>query len=229
VDPTGLDVGNPGKSELLLNDEKRIEINTSLVESAISGNADASKALDAKVSRGEIGEVFVGEQRTPILTIGSVNIRPAPSNLLKRYIDPATGDVLGDQEYILGSMPGVAVTIDGKKGFLDKIAEKLQPGPKRDPNAPHNKKIGEVADQLEAEGNLIIAGGMREQEQLIRTPGGVKSGRRPDIIYKTPIGEKKAVNVGKTDSKGEPVKREKEAQRDLNENGDLPTTFVPYE
>jgi hypothetical protein len=75
-----------------------------------------------------------------------------------------------------------------------------------------------------------MAGGKRPDlpERVIPTPGGVKSTRRPDILYKTPSGETKAVNVGKVKAdKVTPVPREVDAQKDLN-NAGVPTDFVPY-
>lgn len=75
-------------------------------------------------------------------------------------------------------------------------------GPKTDPNAPHNAKIREVGAQLVAEGNTIIAAGGVRPEQKIDTFGGVKQGRRPDILYRTPGGEQRAINVGKTMADG---------------------------
>ena len=92
-----------------------------------------------------------------------------------------------------------------------------------------------VSDDLIQKGNRILRGGYyegeKQPEQLINTPGGYKSGRRPDIIYKTPTGETRAVNVGKTEANGQPVKRERESLADLNDpkKGNLPTTFVPYD
>jgi hypothetical protein len=103
-----------------------------------------------------------------------------------------------------------------------------KPGPKTDPTAPHNATVRAQADALEAEGNTIIAGGGRLKERLIPTPRGVKEGRRPDILYKTPSGELRGRNVGLVDSKGHPIPREQKALDDLNGPGGLPTDFVPY-
>ncbi|HKY35097.1 MAG TPA: SpvB/TcaC N-terminal domain-containing protein [Polyangiaceae bacterium] len=102
-------------------------------------------------------------------------------------------------------------------------------GPKTDPNAPHNATIRQEADKLEAEGNKILAGGGRKKEKLIPTPGGKKSGRRPDILYETPSGQVKGRNVGKTKAGGEAATREQDALEDLNEKGGVPTDFVPYD
>lgn len=102
-------------------------------------------------------------------------------------------------------------------------------GPKTDPEAPHNAKIRSEADKLEAEGNTILRGGGREKEQLIPTPGGKKSGRRPDILHRSPDGQLRGRNVGKTKADGTPVPREVDALDDLNGPGGLPTDFVPYD
>ncbi|HEX5745450.1 MAG TPA: SpvB/TcaC N-terminal domain-containing protein [Archangium sp.] len=115
--------------------------------------------------------------------------------------------------------------------FIDDAAKKAgnRRGPKTDPNAPHNAKIREEADRLETEGNTIIAGGGRAKERLIPTPGGSKSGRRPDILYETPDGKIQGRNIGKTKADGSPVPREVDALNDLNGPGGVPTDFVPYD
>jgi RHS repeat-associated protein len=102
-------------------------------------------------------------------------------------------------------------------------------GPKTDSDEAHNAKIRSEADRLEKGGNRIVSGGGREKETLIPTPGGTKEGRRPDIIYETPTGERRGLNVGKTKADGSPVKRETQALQDLNGPGNLPTEFVPYD
>lgn len=37
------------------------------------------------------------------------------------------------------------------------------------------------------------------------------------------------ITVGKTKADGSPIKRETEALKDLKQNGNLPTKFVPYD
>jgi hypothetical protein len=82
---------------------------------------------------------------------------------------------------------------------------------------------------LEAGGNEILAGGGRTAEKAIPTPpGGQKSSRRPDILYKTVDGEIRAVNVGRTRADGTPVSREVAAIEDLEAAG-VPVEFVPYD
>ena len=75
-------------------------------------------------------------------------------------------------------------------------------GPKTDPNAPHNAKVRSEGDKLHAEGNDILSGGGREEETAVKTPGGEKQSRRPDIIYRTPNREIRGRNVGRTTAGG---------------------------
>lgn len=102
-------------------------------------------------------------------------------------------------------------------------------GPKPFGTAPHNLKIKEVADSI-TDGK-IIAGGQRPglPERLISTPGGFKSGRRPDILVQRPDGSKYGINVGRQSRRtGAPIKREAEAISDLEEFG-IEMHFVPYD
>ena len=89
--------------------------------------------------------------------------------------------------------------------------------------------LGKVAEQLEAEGKTVVAGGGKYKERLRRTAGGKKEGRRADIIYQEPTGKEAGVNIGRTYKDGKPVKREQDALDDLNGPGQLPTVFIPYD
>jgi hypothetical protein len=124
----------------------------------------------------------------------------------------------------LGLAPAAGEGCGGAQG-----SKGAKRGPKTDPDAPHNATIREVADLLEAGGNEILAGGGRTAEKAIPTPpGGQKSSRRPDILYKTVDGEIRAVNVGRTRADGTPVSREVAAIEDLEAAG-VPVEFVPYD
>ncbi len=116
-----------------------------------------------------------------------------------------------------------------KLGNLMKAAAKARTGRPRGPNktSGHTDKILEQANQLEAAGNTILNGGGKAKEATIPTPGGVKSKRRPDILYETPSKERRGVNVG-LQKGGNPIRREQKALDDLNGPGKLPTVFVPY-
>ncbi len=120
-------------------------------------------------------------------------------------------------------------TVHGAKSLTKKIGNGAKRGPKTDPNAPHNSKIKSEAEKIEDEGGTIIAGGGNEKEQLIRTPGGKKDGRRPDILYEDANGTKRGRNIGKTKADGSPIQREQDALDDLNNKGGLPTDFVNYD
>lgn len=109
------------------------------------------------------------------------------------------------------------------------VAKGAKRGPKTDSEAPHNAAVSKEAEKLKAEGNVVVAGGRTKPERLVKTEGGKKSGRRPDIIYKTPDGARRGRNVGRTNADGTPVKREAEALDDLNKHSDTPTDFVPYD
>ncbi len=93
---------------------------------------------------------------------------------------------------------------------------KAKPGPKTDPNAPHNKAIREWAEELENCGCNVTAGGEKSEKLLTIPSGGHKSGRRPDLIWEDRNGIEHYGNVGRTNRKGKPVKREIEAMQDLN-------------
>ena len=104
-------------------------------------------------------------------------------------------------------------------------------GPKTEDTAPHNKKVIEEREKLKAEGNKIVKGGRVPEltEEVIKTPGGHKTRRRPDITYETPDGQKRSRNVGKTNADGTPTPREQEALEDLNGPGKRPTDYAPYD
>jgi RHS repeat-associated protein len=104
-------------------------------------------------------------------------------------------------------------------------------GPKPAGQGPHNEKITEIANRelKNNPGSEIIAGGGRERERLIATPGGNKEGRRPDIIIRNPDGTLRGINVGLTDKNGIPIRREIEALQDLNTKSPIPTTFESYQ
>jgi len=146
----------------------------------------------------------------------------------------AVGDIVKAGGKLAGAGGKAAAAALGAAGEAGGTAAKAarrgaKRGPKTDPNAPHNAKIRDEANTLEAEGNTIVAGGGRAKERVINTPGGTKGGRRPDILYETPDGTLRGRNVGETRADGTPVKREIEALEDLNGPGDLPTDFVLYD
>lgn len=65
------------------------------------------------------------------------------------------------------------------------------------------------------------------REAVFKTPNGLKSYRRPDILVQRFDGSTYGINVGKITKSGAPIKREVEAIYDLEDIG-LPMFFVPY-
>ena len=116
----------------------------------------------------------------------------------------------------------------GSSGTNGRVGAKR--GPKTDENAPHNAKVRSEAAKLKAEGNTIVGGGRTGlPEEVVPTEGGLKNSRRPDITYRTPSGELRSRNVGRTKADGTLLKREVEALQDLNGPGKRPTDYVPYD
>jgi RHS repeat-associated protein len=161
--------------------------------------------------------------------VGSTAANVAAGNYGKAAVD-AVGVAVDTLAMLVPGVPGgagagIKALRAGDKA-LD-VTKGGKRGPKTDPSAPHNAKIREVADRIEAEGGTIIAGGGRSPEKLIPTPGGDKGGRRPDVLYKDCNGILCGVNVGRAKADGSPVPRETKALNDLNGAG-VPTTFVRY-
>jgi len=102
-------------------------------------------------------------------------------------------------------------------------------GPKPKATGPHNETIERRIRQLEAEDMTHRGGGVANTEEVVRTPGGKKTSRRPDITMERPDGTLYRENVGRTRASGEPVTREVDALDDLERQlGERPG-FTPYE
>jgi hypothetical protein len=101
-------------------------------------------------------------------------------------------------------------------------------GPKLWPEGPHNQTILRRINELKAQGYEHIAGGDLPEE-VIPTPGGVKSARRPDITMRAPDGSIYRENVGRTLANGEPVPREVDAMNDLEKATGARPKFSPYD
>ncbi|WP_253734562.1 RHS repeat-associated core domain-containing protein [Methylomonas sp. ZR1] len=152
---------------------------------------------------------------------------------LNRYYDPNAGRFIHQDPIGLEGGSNVYRYAPNPLNWIDPLGLTgkdcgAKRGPKTDPNAPHNAKIRAEAARLQDEGNTILSGG-GGKEELIATPGGIKSGRRPDILYRTPEGEIRATNVGRTKADGSPVSREIDAMKDLTDKAGIPTNFVPYD
>jgi RHS repeat-associated protein len=122
--------------------------------------------------------------------------------------------------------PAVAARPGGSGAAVVASIRGAKRGPKPFGTGPHNLKVKEVADSV-TDGE-IIAGGQRLPEQLIPTPGGFKSGRRPDILVRRPDRSIYGINVGRQSKRtGAPIKREAETISDL-EGAGIEIHFVPY-
>ena len=104
-------------------------------------------------------------------------------------------------------------------------------GPKTDGKGAHNEKIAEEANRIEDAGGTILFGGQRKglKEAVIKTPGGHKGTRRPDILYEDKNGVVRGLKVGRRGAGGNPITREVKALEDLNNHAKIPTTFTPYD
>ena len=140
-------------------------------------------------------------------------------------IDLYQGDFVEERKESIGSAQAF---VSAKLASLGGLFPQKR-GPKTDPEAPHNAKVREVGDLVEANGGTVIAGGGRRAERLIPTPGGGKSGRRPDVLFTDPDGILRGINVGETDAFGLPTTRELDALDDLTIHGNLPMWYIPYD
>jgi hypothetical protein len=101
-------------------------------------------------------------------------------------------------------------------------------GPKPWPKGAHNEKIKARLEELKGQGHSHVAGGSRPEE-VIKTVGGHKSKRRPDITMQRPDGSIHRENVGRTTRSGQPTSREVKALDDIERAlGERPT-FTPYD
>jgi hypothetical protein len=112
------------------------------------------------------------------------------------------------------------------------IGAQAKTGPKPFGMGTHNIKVAEVSDSV-TDGEIIAGGqkivnGNRLPEAVIKTPNGLKSSRRPDILVKRYSDDSVyGINVGKITKNGEPITREIEAIYDLEDIG-IPMHFVSY-
>jgi len=81
---------------------------------------------------------------------------------------------------------------------------------------------------MKAVGYRLIAGGDKPEE-TIRTPGGNKSSRSPDITMETPDGTIHRENVGRSTKSGDPVARERKALDDIEKATGKRSSYTPYD
>ena len=90
----------------------------------------------------------------------------------------------------------------------------------------HQQRIRERIETLEDQDYEHIGGGDRTEE-TVRTPGGDREARRPDITMRRPDGTTHRENVGVQNRDGRPVSRERRAQEDIR-NATGQCQFTPY-
>ncbi|NML35542.1 RHS repeat domain-containing protein, partial [Paraburkholderia antibiotica] len=131
-----------------------------------------------------------------------------------RYYDAQAGRFISKDPIGLAGGVNVYQYADNPTGWIDPLGLAKR-GPKTGGCGPHNEMIAAWGKDVKAAGGDVIAGG-GQQEALVKTPGGFKSGRRPDIIYTDADGNTVYGNVGKVRADGvTPVTREQQAMDDL--------------
>lgn len=137
--------------------------------------------------------------------------------LQEHAMDQVENVTLGSTGKLLGKLaPALDDALESLGGLINKR------GPKPKPHGIHNETITRRIQELKDEGMVHRAGGDLPEE-VIETPGGIKSARRPDLTMERPDGSLYRENVGNTCADGTPIKREREALNDLEEAlGDRP-------
>ncbi|WP_404366238.1 RHS repeat-associated core domain-containing protein [Corallococcus coralloides] len=92
----------------------------------------------------------------------------------------------------------------------------------------HRATIERRIDELKAEGHEHVGGGSLPEE-VIPTPGGAKTFRRPDITTHAPDGSTYRENVGRSTSEGSPVARERRALNDIEAATGQRPGYTPYD
>ena len=143
-----------------------------------------------------------------------------------RYYDPLVGRFISKDPIGYAGGLNLYVYAPNPVFWIDPFGLAKR-GPKTQGAGPHNEMIAAWGKEVKAEGGTVIAGGGIRKEILIRTPGGIKEGRRPDIIYTESDGALIYGNVGKVRADGEtPITREMHAMNDLTsktQGNDVPS------
>jgi RHS repeat-associated protein len=172
---------------------------------------------------------------TVALTGGQGGI-PFGTFLASKTNDAGTVKESADREKA-AARPGSAADAHAKPAFdsasgtqrwKDKVTKDgrpyNKPGPKTDPNAPHNRKVNEIIAEEKAKGREHVGGGTGPgglTEISVETPGGNKPYRRMDASFRDPqTGEVVHHNVGLENKRGDAIKRERDAIEDVTTKAD---------
>ena len=92
----------------------------------------------------------------------------------------------------------------------------------------HRAAIERRIEDLKAGNHEHVAGGSKPEE-VIPTPGGTNSSRRPDITTRAPDGSLYRENVGRSTQSGAPVSRERKALDDIERATGQRPGYTPYD
>jgi RHS repeat-associated protein len=151
-----------------------------------------------------------------------------------RYFCPHAGQFISQDPIQLQGGDHLYAFAADTLGWIDPLGLKCKGakrGPKPKGTGPHNLTIARRIEELKKSlgPDWTHTGGGSLKEDVIRTPLGKKSARRPDITFTNPkTGEKYYENVGKKDALGNPIKREREAIADISTAKGVPVVFTPY-
>jgi hypothetical protein len=138
---------------------------------------------------------------------GAANIEAGYRGLLQALKSPGSGSSGPPAASTTKSVPNP----DGSRG-----------GPE------HRAAIDRRIEELKASGHEHTHGG-KLKEEFIRTPGGTKGSRRPDITTRAPDGSTYRENVGRSTSSGDPVSRERQALDDIGKAKGARPGFTAYD
>lgn len=138
-------------------------------------------------------------------------------------IDPSAMAVAGGRNLAKGAIKAVGEATE----VADDFATSLRPGRLGGPE--HRAKVAERTSELQAQGHKIEGGGGQKPELAVKDPNTGKVVRYPDITTTDPVGETHYENVGKTNKRGDPVKRERDALNDIENTTGSKPGFTPYD
>lgn len=125
---------------------------------------------------------------------------------------------------------GVGLAVQGGRAVSAGTATaKKVPNPHGSRGGPaHTSTTERRIKELKEAGHEHLAGG-KLPEEVIQTPGGCKSCRRPDITTRAPDGTVYRENVGRSTGSGNPIAREQRALNDINAATGRRTGYTPYD
>ena len=109
------------------------------------------------------------------------------------------------------------------------VVTKKVPNPHGSRGGPaHTSTIERRIDKLKGQGHEHLGGG-NLPEEVVKTYGGCKSCRRPDITTRAPDGTIYRENVGRSTGSGNPIARERRALDDIEAATGQRPGYTPYD